>query len=118
VLILIIALIGIFLWNGDPSGYGLCWFKNIFHIPCPGCGLTRALLCILSGDLKGAFFYNALSIPLFIAFICSAVWIIIDGVNKDDSFNRFMRRRMSKKYIVIIAVITLFNWIWNIKKGI
>jgi hypothetical protein len=40
----------------------LCVFKRIFGLPCPGCGLTRAILCLLRFDLKNAFFYH----PLFL----------------------------------------------------
>lgn len=38
-----------------------CPFKKVFGISCPGCGLTRASLAALSGDLPWAFALH----PLF-----------------------------------------------------
>lgn len=38
-----------------------CWIRAWFHIPCPGCGMTRAWLSLLRGDLSAAFLYH----PLF-----------------------------------------------------
>lgn len=109
---------GFVIWNDTNSEYSLCFFKNIFHIPCAGCGLTRAFNSILSGNFNAAFYYNALSIPLFVFFVFAGIWIIVDYFKKDESFNRFMHHRLSSKYIIVIVIITLGNWIWNIKKGI
>ena len=38
-----------------------CPIKYITGISCPGCGMTRAYLCLLQLDLRGAFYYH----PLF-----------------------------------------------------
>ena len=51
-----------------------CLFKKIFHISCPGCGLTRSFRSILNLDFINAFKYNILGIPLFILCI---IYIII-----------------------------------------
>lgn len=37
-----------------------CPFYFVFHIPCPGCGMTRAFLRALCLDFKGAFLYHPL----------------------------------------------------------
>ena len=38
-----------------------CGFARIFHMPCPGCGSTRAMLALASGDLHGLVRYNPLA---------------------------------------------------------
>jgi len=35
-----------------------CIFIYLFNIPCPGCGMTRALLFLLKLDFKSAFMHN------------------------------------------------------------
>lgn len=35
-----------------------CVFLTLFHVPCPGCGITRAFLSLLKFNFKDAFFYN------------------------------------------------------------
>ncbi len=48
-----------------------CYFKSIAGIPCPGCGLTRAFLSLLYGDIASAFFYHPLffMVPLVAAVV-------------------------------------------------
>lgn len=36
------------------TGDGCVW-RRLFHIPCPGCGMTRAWRALLHGDVAGAF---------------------------------------------------------------
>ena len=39
----------------------VCPFRALTGIPCPGCGMTHALLAIAGGDLQGAFHFNPFS---------------------------------------------------------
>lgn len=40
------------------SAHVPCGFARIFHTPCPGCGSTRAMIALLSGDLHSFLRYN------------------------------------------------------------
>lgn len=51
-----------------------CPFRYFLGIPCPGCGMTRALLALLRLDIEGAFYYH----PLFPAAILAAVYLALD----------------------------------------
>lgn len=47
-----------------------CSIKLLIGLPCPGCGMTRAIICLLKLDFKGSFRYNALwLILLFIVVV-------------------------------------------------
>ncbi len=37
-----------------------CVFYSVFKIKCAGCGMTRATVSFLFGDLRSAFSYNAI----------------------------------------------------------
>ena len=43
-----------------------CPFKLLTGIDCPGCGLSRALACMLLCDPKAAFYYNPVAHLLFV----------------------------------------------------
>lgn len=55
-IILLVAMLLLFT-NG-------CFLYEVVGIPCPGCGITRAWLSCLSGDVAKAFSYNAFFLPL------------------------------------------------------
>lgn len=38
----------------------ICLFQNIWGLPCPSCGMTRAYLSLFRGEMALAFHYHAL----------------------------------------------------------
>lgn len=48
------------------TGRSICIFYNIFGIPCPACGMTRAMINLFKFNIREAFRYNPLFIVLFI----------------------------------------------------
>jgi hypothetical protein len=50
-----------------------CPFKVLTGIPCPGCGMTRALISMTKGDFHGALGYNPFSFFLLFMVIASVV---------------------------------------------
>jgi hypothetical protein len=44
----------------------LCMFRNVTGLECPGCGLSRAFVCIAHGDLVRAWRYNPASWLVFL----------------------------------------------------
>ena len=43
------------------SGPNLCIWKNLFGLPCPGCGLTRGVCFLVHGNWAEAVRFNPLS---------------------------------------------------------
>lgn len=93
-----------------------CVFKNIFHFPCPACGMTRAFIAILSLDFKTAISYNILSIPLFLIIIISFIINIIDIIFNKKYLDKITQLIIKHYYIIIILLI--LSWIINIYQNI
>jgi hypothetical protein len=55
------------------GGRSVCLIRNMFGVKCPGCGMIRAVSCILHGNFKGALHYNKLVVIVF-PLLCSA-WL-------------------------------------------
>src|SRR5690349_913619 len=52
------------------SGWTLpetCMWRRWLAMNCPGCGMTRAFVCLARGDVAGAWHFNAAALPLFAA---------------------------------------------------
>jgi hypothetical protein len=64
------------------SGLPLCPVAYLGGVPCPGCGLTRAGLCLLRGDLRAAVELSPLS-PIVVPFVgvvvARAFWLYLRG---------------------------------------
>jgi hypothetical protein len=61
--VLMIAIAGNWL-PGLTTRFRGCWFYNLTGRPCPGCGLTRALLALGRGDFVAAWRFNPFVWPV------------------------------------------------------
>src|ERR1044071_7677597 len=64
-------------WIGLPSGpgYTVCAFRRITGIPCPGCGLTRAMAALARGELLLALHFHPFA-PIVLA-EAAALWAAV-----------------------------------------
>jgi hypothetical protein len=105
-----------------PRAAGVCLFKAVSGLPCPSCGSTRSVLCLLHGEWSHAWMINPLGYILFAALLIIPSWIIWDWVRRSNTFyTSYMKMESMLKrpsaFIPFICIITI-NWIWNIAKGL
>ena len=54
-----------------------CVFQKVLKIPCPGCGVTRSLLAITTGNILSAWKFNPAGIFLFLFLVAQVPMRII-----------------------------------------
>ena len=119
--IIFAILTGYFLFIFYPhfiNNYSFCLFKDITGIPCPACGSTRATILLFKGEVLQSILMNPLALVTNFLIFVSLLWLIYEIITGRNDFMNFMKKDWSAKYKVLIAVIIIINWIWNIKKGI
>ena len=52
-----------------------CLFRTLLHIPCPGCGMTRAVVSLLHLEFPTAFSYH----PMVFALPVMVLYFLLDG---------------------------------------
>ena len=84
-----------------------CFYISLLGIPCPGCGMTRAITAFLSFDIIGAFEYHFMfwSMPILYLYF----WF--DG-------HIFKKKNVDKFIISFILIGFAINWIINLSKTV
>ncbi len=50
----IAAFAALRVWNPAEPGFQICIFRTLLDLPCPGCGLTRAMSHLAHGSLRSS----------------------------------------------------------------
>jgi hypothetical protein len=53
--------------SGVALGWIRCPMAALYHIPCPGCGMTRALRLLAAGDVGASLRMHPLAVPALVA---------------------------------------------------
>jgi hypothetical protein len=77
------GLAAIALWRTtitlEPErGLGACLVRHLTGVPCPGCGMTRAMLFLARGDWRRAVLFHPLA-PMVLAEVL-ALWLVWGAV--------------------------------------
>jgi uncharacterized protein DUF2752 len=68
-----LAVFHVWTPSGDPAS-AICLMRRLFHLPCPGCGMTRAFGALAKGDWSAAVVLHPLA-PVLV-FELVAGWVI------------------------------------------
>jgi hypothetical protein len=105
-----------------PTSFTPCLVKATTGIPCPSCGTTRAVQSLVEGQWLESFRINPFGLIVFAGLLVIPFWIMVDFLVKRTTFfscyTRF-EQVLRRKYVAIpLVILVLFNWIWNIYKGV
>ena len=92
----------------------LCPMAGLLGIPCPGCGLTRATLALVRGDLPAAYHFHPLVFvlaPLYIGLLATAAWEFVSGPvpNRAPLFDVTSRRATLAAATLLVLVVGVWG---------
>lgn len=114
---LAVVWIGInYLFVGS-EGLVICPMRRFLHIPCPGCGLTRASMRLIDGDIAGAMEmnYNVVFVALF---ILGSVPLYLLELKTGKVYDLYVAAEKSRTYrfsLYIFAAIELIIYFFKIQ---
>ena len=79
-----------------------CFFLQLFRQPCPGCGMTRAYVALLQGEVLGAFHWH----PMFWTVPVIYLFILFDG-------RLFRSRGLNTTVLILLGLGFLLTWLWR-----
>jgi hypothetical protein len=89
-----------------------CAFARMFHVGCPGCGSTRAMLALASGDLHGMVHFNPLA-PLMTGLIVTLAVQAFVSVLTTGTFRYVGHGKVGafvSRGMLIVAILELVVW--------
>ena len=102
--------------------FTVCLFKKVTTVPCPSCGTTRSVMQLSHGNFLSAILINPFGIIVALIMIIAPVWIGYDFIQKEETFytaylkiETILRKR---KVAIVLIILVIANWIWNIKKNL
>lgn len=98
----------------------VCIFKRVTSLPCPSCGTTRAVSQLFDGEIVNSLYINPFGIIVGIIMMVSPCWIAWDFITKKQTFYNFYIKIekiiRTKKIAILLIILVILNWIWNINK--
>jgi len=102
----VIALTLSFFLPTDGLGVSICWFKSLFGLPCPGCGLTRSVTCITHLQFSKAWGYHPFGPIVYALFVANALLLVVPHKNRERLKQRISRNNHWLRPIYFAVVLS------------
>ena len=113
--IIFIILSLYFVFHMITDFYIPCPIHKIFHVYCPGCGVSRMLVSLIHFDFIKAFNYNKLLFILFPFGVFLYIEFIYSIIKKKEPL---YKKIDEKVWYILIAILIIFSILRNIIPGL
>lgn len=114
--------LGFHIFNEEGEGLVVCPIKRVTSLPCPSCGVTRSVIQLFQGNFYKAMMINPLGYIVALVLLVAPFWILLDVLYRRSSLFQVYRHAervlIQRRYAILLGMLILLNWIWNILKGI
>ena len=101
---------GVFVNPSRPLPIDLCLLKRLTGLPCPTCGLTRAVCYALQGDWAASLGFHPAGILVAVSLVGWVSWMSLEAW-RGQALWMTGRRTMAKIAGAAVALISLAGWI-------
>lgn len=106
----VVALALSFLLPTEGLGIPICWFKSLFGLPCPGCGLTRSLTCISHLEFAKAWNFHPFGPLIYALFVANVALLFVPGRRREALKNSMSANERWLKLVYMITVLCFLTF--------
>ncbi len=88
-----------------------CPFFRVTGIPCPGCGLTRAVIFLLKGDLQASLRFHAFAPVVLLAAMALVLVLLLPRSITQPAIAKLNKLERQTGFTVIILVGLILYWL-------
>lgn len=111
------VIVGAFVLNPTGNGPSMCGMQRAFHLPCPGCGLTRSVTSFFQGHFDWAFAYHPFGPVFAIAFALGALTLLLPKGARARAVEAMRPWDRVAGWIVMVFCLALLGYgFWRVGK--
>ena len=88
-----------------------CPFFRLTGIPCPGCGLTRAVILLLKGDLQASLRFHAFAPIVLLTAVALILVLLLPRSITQPAISKVAMLEQKTGFTVIILVGLILYWL-------
>lgn len=100
-----------FLRIGDIQLPGLCTFRSMTGIPCPGCGLLRSMVAAVHGDFAKSWEYHRMGLLTILYVLCQFLFRATVLLSRGLKIRFARLEAYLNRGVILLAVLFGINWI-------
>lgn len=103
----ILSIYGITYFAAESFGLTflrVCSMRTLFGIPCPGCGGTRAIVCLFTGRVFSAIYYNAFVVYAVVLYLIFFITQTLERLTKGKIIGLRFRNFYWQLALVILVL--------------
>ena len=89
----------------------VCPFFRLTGIPCPGCGLTRAVILLLKGDLQASLHFHAFAPIVLLTAVALILVILLPRSITQPAISKLETLEQQTGFTAIILVGLILYWL-------
>jgi len=87
-----------------------CWYKRLTGVGCPGCGLTRCVICLFHGEYFRAWQFNPGGYVFFAMLVCQFPYRIAQFWRISRGLPAWRPTRATSILVSFLAAVLLVQW--------
>jgi hypothetical protein len=88
-----------------------CWSRSVFHVKCPGCGLTRSLVYLAHGDWRASWEMHRVGFVMALAILAQFPYCLVGLYCKKDYP---LGRRFASLVAWTLIALLMGNWLFDV----